>query len=65
MVSVDLSERTILIAGGANVDGGVRAWRGSANNIDVHIGQLRRRDDNPDQPRIVQNVRGVGFRLRS
>jgi DNA-binding response OmpR family regulator len=42
------------------------AWQGSANNVDVHIGQLRRRlGDNPDQPRIVQNVRGVGFRLRS
>ena len=41
-------------------------WRGSANTIDVHIGQLRRRlGDNPAVPRIVVNVRGLGFRFEA
>lgn len=39
-------------------------WTGTVANIDVHIGQLRRKlGDNPAQPMLVLNVRGVGYRL--
>ncbi|KMO74321.1 Transcriptional regulatory protein YycF [Mycolicibacterium chlorophenolicum] len=40
------------------------SWTGSPNNIDVHIGQLRRRlGDDPARPLLVLSVRGKGFRL--
>lgn len=40
------------------------SWSGSPNTIDVHIGQLRRRlGDDLDQPILVVNERGKGFRL--
>jgi DNA-binding response OmpR family regulator len=39
-------------------------WRGNPGVIDVHIGHLRRRlGDDPADPRLVVNVRGVGYRL--
>jgi DNA-binding response OmpR family regulator len=39
-------------------------WSGSANIVDVHIGQLRRRlGDDPSRPLLVLNVRGIGYRL--
>jgi DNA-binding response OmpR family regulator len=39
-------------------------WAGSPNVIDVHIGLLRRRlGDDPAQPLLVLNVRGLGWRL--
>jgi DNA-binding response OmpR family regulator len=33
------------------------------NVIDVYINQLRRKLDKPDQPSLIQTVRGVGYRL--
>jgi DNA-binding response OmpR family regulator len=39
-------------------------WAGSTANIHVHIGHLRRKlGDNPAQPVLVLNVRGIGYRL--
>jgi len=39
-------------------------WSGSANILDVHIGQLRRKlGDDPSRPLLVLNVRGIGYRL--
>lgn len=39
-------------------------WAGSTTNIHVHIGHLRRKlGDNPAQPLLVLNVRGIGYRL--
>lgn len=33
--------------------------------VDVHIAALRRKlEDNPDQPRFIETVRGVGYRFR-
>lgn len=33
--------------------------------VEVHIGNLRRKlGDDPDRPRFLQTVRGVGYRLR-
>ncbi len=34
------------------------------NVLDVYIGYLRRKIERPDQPRLIQTVRGVGFTLR-
>jgi two-component system alkaline phosphatase synthesis response regulator PhoP len=32
--------------------------------IDVHIGKLREKlGDNPSQPRYIQTVRGIGYKL--
>jgi two-component system, OmpR family, response regulator RegX3 len=40
-------------------------WFGSTRTLDVHIGWLRRKlGDDGQQPRMIQTVRGVGFRLR-
>jgi DNA-binding response OmpR family regulator len=37
---------------------------GDDHVIDVHIGNLRRKlADDPDQPRWIETVRGVGFRF--
>ena len=33
------------------------------NVVDVHIGNLRRKVDAPDEARLINSVRGVGFRL--
>ncbi|SKK92264.1 response regulator with CheY-like receiver domain and winged-helix DNA-binding domain [Mycobacteroides abscessus subsp. massiliense] len=39
-------------------------WRGNPGVIDVHIGHLRRRlGDDPTNPRLVVNIRGVGYHL--
>lgn len=36
----------------------------TADRVGVHIGALRRRlGDDPDDPELVLNVRGVGYRL--
>ena len=41
------------------------SWMGNRNNLDVHVGNLRRKlGDDPARPRYVLTVRGVGFRLR-
>jgi two-component system, OmpR family, response regulator len=34
------------------------------NLVDVHMGRLRRKVDEPDEPPMIHNVRGVGFILR-
>ena len=40
-------------------------WFGSTKTLDVHIGALRRKlGDDPADPRHIETVRGVGFRLR-
>ena len=39
-------------------------WFGSTKTLDVHIGWLRRKlADDPDRPRYIETVRGVGFRF--
>ncbi len=39
-------------------------WFGSTKTLDVHIGWLRRKlGDDPDAPRFIETVRGVGFRF--
>ena len=39
-------------------------WFGSTKTLDVHIGWLRRKlGDDPNQPRYIETVRGVGFRF--
>lgn len=41
-------------------------WFGSTKTLDVHVGQLRRKlGDDPESPRLIHTVRGVGFRLAS
>jgi two-component system, OmpR family, response regulator len=35
------------------------------NLVDVHMGRLRRKVDEPDEVPMIQNVRGVGFILRA
>jgi two-component system OmpR family response regulator len=35
------------------------------NLIDVHMGRLRRKIDQPDEPPLIMNVRGTGFLLRA
>ena len=35
------------------------------NLVDVHMGRLRRKVDEPDEPPVIHNVRGVGFILRA
>ena len=40
-------------------------WFGSTRTLDVHVSSLRRKlDDEGGAPRVIQTVRGVGFRLR-
>jgi two-component system, OmpR family, response regulator len=36
-----------------------------SNLVDVHMGRLRRKVDPPHEPRMIYNVRGVGFILRA
>ena len=39
-------------------------WFGSTKTLDVHVGWLRRKlDDDPNDPRYIETVRGVGFRF--
>ena len=41
-------------------------WFGSTRTLDVHVGFLRRKlGDDGHAPRLIQTVRGVGFRLRA
>jgi two-component system OmpR family response regulator len=35
------------------------------NLVDVHMGRLRRKIDEPNEPPMIHNVRGVGFVLRA
>jgi two-component system OmpR family response regulator len=35
------------------------------NLVDVHMGRLRRKIDEPQEPPMIHNVRGVGFVLRA
>lgn len=44
-----------------------RIWDDDAdtNVVDVYVGYLRRKIDSPDQERLIQTVRGVGFVIRS
>jgi two-component system, OmpR family, response regulator len=35
------------------------------NLVDVHMGRLRRKIDEPDEPPMIHNVRGAGFVLRA
>jgi two-component system OmpR family response regulator len=35
------------------------------NLVDVHMGRLRRKVDNPSEPPMIHSVRGVGFILRA
>jgi two-component system OmpR family response regulator len=35
------------------------------NLVDVHMGRLRRKIDQPDEPPLIMSVRGVGFMLRA
>jgi two-component system OmpR family response regulator len=35
------------------------------NLVDVHMGRLRRKVDDPAEPSMIHNVRGVGFILRA
>jgi two-component system OmpR family response regulator len=35
------------------------------NLVDVHMGRLRRKLDQPDEPSLISNIRGAGFRLRA
>jgi DNA-binding response OmpR family regulator len=40
------------------------SWIGNDNIVDVHVGHLRRKlGDNPAEPRYVNTVRGVGYRM--
>ena len=41
-------------------------WFGSTKTLDVHVSALRRKlGDDPNQPRYVHTLRGVGFRFSS
>ncbi|MDQ2681999.1 MAG: response regulator transcription factor [Chloroflexota bacterium] len=44
-----------------------RVWGDEAdtNVVDVYVGYLRRKIDEPGQERLIQTVRGVGFVIRS
>jgi DNA-binding response OmpR family regulator len=35
-----------------------------SNTVDVHIGQLRKKIDAPDRPKLIHTVRGVGYMLK-
>lgn len=36
-----------------------------SNVIDVHVKNLRRKLDAPDEPSLIETVRGIGYRLRA
>jgi two-component system OmpR family response regulator len=35
------------------------------NLVDVHLGKLRRKIDGPEEPTLIQSIRGVGFVLQT
>ena len=37
----------------------------TSNIVDVYVGYLRRKLESPSGARVIETVRGVGFRLRS
>ena len=40
------------------------AWVGDEHIVDVHVAHLRRKlGDDPTQPRYIDTVRGVGYRM--
>jgi DNA-binding response OmpR family regulator len=39
-------------------------YDGISNTVDVHIRRLRSKLDRPDEPSIIETVRGAGYRLR-
>ena len=40
------------------------AWVGDEHIVDVHIAHLRRKlGDDPAQPRFIETVRGIGYRM--
>lgn len=42
------------------------SWMGSSRTLDMHVSAIRRKlDDDPDDPRYLATVRGVGFRLET
>jgi two-component system response regulator RegX3 len=41
-------------------------WYGSMKTLDVHVSSLRKKlGDDPNEPRFIRTVRGVGFRFAS
>lgn len=41
-------------------------WYGSTKTLDVHVSSLRKKlGDDPNEPRYIKTVRGVGFRFAS
>jgi two-component system, OmpR family, response regulator len=40
-------------------------YNGSPNIVDVYVGYLRKKLEDPSGPRLIRTVRGVGFRLES
>ena len=39
-------------------------WYGSTKTLDVHVSSLRKKlGDDPQEPRLIHTVRGVGFRF--
>jgi two-component system OmpR family response regulator len=40
-------------------------YDGSPNIVDVYVGYLRKKLEDPSGPRLIRTVRGVGFRLES
>ena len=42
------------------------AWFGDEHVVDVHVANLRRKlGDDPQNPRYIRTVRGVGYRMGS
>jgi DNA-binding response OmpR family regulator len=35
-----------------------------SNVVDVYVGYLRRKLDVPDEPSVIETVRGAGYRVR-
>lgn len=49
---------------GDDADGGTFVSKADERTVEVHLGNLRRKlDDDPNAPRWVQTVRGVGYRM--
>jgi DNA-binding response OmpR family regulator len=36
-----------------------------SNVVDVYVGYLRRKLDRPDEPSVIETVRGAGYRVRA
>ena len=42
------------------------SWFGSTKTLDVHVSSLRRKlGDDPNNPRYIHTIRGIGFRFAS